>query len=553
MKTPLRRFAPILLATSISLHAGETPSSVEKPAATEDATLFPIPKLTGSLWERERLLGDFGGPRQTLAEHGVQVDFSLLQIYQGVTSGGETDQWAREVGRTALSTLLGGVIDRSATLRNQLRSDAQAIAAARLQALGTQAQARFATLPSPVQDAIRQKIAAVPPARWEQLRGLVRDAINSKVANAKTALAEVIHDRIDKLDFGQFGNTGDDRSAYFGLWTADLKFDTAKMGLWPGGFLLVRAQGQYGDSVNSRSAAFMSPNTQSLMPDPGIDDVTLPAVMFTQFLSEKIAIAVGKLDTTQGDGNEFAQLAGDERFLNMAFAFNPVLALTAPYSPLGAALVILPTKDLMLNLTVMDTDGTPTRSGFDTMFNGNTTYSGEAVLKTHLFGLPGGQVLGGTYAHGHFTELTQNVLAFVPASGVPLNQSGDSWSIYYNFHQYIWARPEDPTRGWGVFGRAGFADERTNPIAQFYSIGLGGKGVAASRPHDRFGVGYYYMKTSGDLPAFLHLGDEQGVEAFYNFAVTPAFTVTADVQVIDSARKDVDTAVVVGVRAMLRF
>ena len=61
------------------------------------------------------------------------------------------------------------------------------------------------------------------------------------------------------------------------------------------------------------------------------------------------------------------------------------------------------------------------------------------------------------------------------------------------------------------------------------------------------------MKTSRDLPDYLHLGDEQGVEAFYNFAVTPAFTVTADVQVIDSAKKDVDTAVIAGVRAMIRF
>jgi porin len=553
MKFPLHHCAPLLLATSVWLHAGETPAPTEKPAATEDATLFPIPRLTGSLWERERLLGDLGGPRQTLAEHGVQVDFSLLQIYQGVADGGETDQWAREVGTTALRTLTGDLIDRSATLRNQLRSEVQALATARLQALDKRAQARFATLPPLVQAILRRKIAAVPPARWQQLRGQVANALNSKIANGRDALGEVINERMSRLDFGQFGNSGDDRSAYFGLWTADFKFDTQKMGLWPGGFLLVRAQGQYGDSVNARSAALMSPNIQSLMPEPGLDDVTLPVVMFTQFLSEKLALAVGKLDTTQGDSNEFAQFGGDARFLNLAFGFNPVIASTAPYSPLGAALIILPTKDLMINLTVMDTEGVATRSGFDTMFKGNTTYFAEAVLKTHFFGLPGGHVLGGTYAHGAFTELQQDIMSFVPGSGVSINQSNDSWSAYYNFHQYVWARAEDPTRGWGFFGRAGFADESTNPIAQFYSIGLGGKGVAASRPLDRFGVGYYYMKTSDDLPKFLHLGDEQGGEAFYNFAVTPAFTVTADVQVIQSARQDVDTAVVLGVRAMMRF
>ncbi len=550
MKTSLPHFVLILLATGGVLHAADV---IQEPSADPEATLFPIPKFTGSLWERERLLGDLGGSRQILADRGVQLDFNLLQIYQGVASGGQTDQWAQEVGTTALSTLLGGVIDQTATLRNQAREQVAVLAQARLQALGAQARARFATLPPLAQEVIRRKIAALPPARWEQLRGQVRNAINSKVADAKTAIGEVIQDRIDKLDFGQFGNTGEDRSAYFGLWTGELKLDTAKMGLWPGGFILVRVQGQYGDSVNARSGTLLSPNAESLAPAPGLDDVTIPALMFTQFLSEKIAIAVGKLDTTQSDMNEFAQLSGDERFLNMAFAFNPVFASTAPYSPLGAALVILPTQDLALNFSVFDTEGVPTRSGFDTIFNGKTTYAVEAVLKTLFFGLPGGQVLGGTYAHGYFTELQQDPLAYLPGSGVSLNQSSSSWCAYWNFHQYVWARSDDPTRGWGFFGRAGFADESTSPIAQFYSVGLGGKGVAASRPLDRFGVGYYYTKTSNDLPASLHLGDEQGVEAFYNFAVTPAFTVTADLQVIHSALQDVDTAVIAGVRAMLRF
>ena len=51
----------------------------------------------------------------------------------------------------------------------------------------------------------------------------------------------------------------------------------------------------------------------------------------------------------------------------------------------------------------------------------------------------------------------------------------------------------------------------------------------------------------------MHLGDEQGVEAFYNFAVTPAFMITADLQVTDSAKEGIGTAVIGGVRATLRF
>ncbi len=36
-------------------------------------------------------------------------------------------------------------------------------------------------------------------------------------------------------------------------------------------------------------------------------------------------------------------------------------------------------------------------------------------------------------------------------------------------------------------------------MAQFYSFGLGGKGVIPGRDQDRFGIGYYYLKISGDL------------------------------------------------------
>jgi porin len=61
------------------------------------------------------------------------------------------------------------------------------------------------------------------------------------------------------------------------------------------------------------------------------------------------------------------------------------------------------------------------------------------------------------------------------------------------------------------------------------------------------------MKTSRDLPEFLHLGEEQGVEAFYNFAVTPACMITADLQVTDSAKEGIGTAVIGGLRATLRF
>lgn len=73
------------------------------------------------------------------------------------------------------------------------------------------------------------------------------------------------------------------------------------------------------------------------------------------------------------------------------------------------------------------------------------------------------------------------------------------------------------------------------------------------RKHDPWGLGWYYMKTRRDLPDFLHLRDEQGFEGFYDFAVTPTFMVTADLQVTDSAKEGIGTAVIGGLRATMRF
>lgn len=506
-----------LVAVSASLQAGETPSTASSTAQAEpaasDATHFPIPNLTGSLWERDRLLGDLGGPRQTLAEHGVQIDFNVTNTYQGVISG-NGDGWSIAVAES-------------------------------------------------VEDKFQQLLTR-GLVRLEDRDTLLGRALNLPIARIGGAtLGQVLQERIDRLDLAAQPPKDLKDGEYFGTWELELKLDFAKMGLWPGGFVYMRTEQQYGSSINPRSGVLLPQDIDTVLPAPGINEVTIPHLYMVQFLAPQAAVIFGKLDTTTGDTNEFAHISGNDQFLGLAFAFNPVTALTTPYSTLGAGLLVLPTKDLTLNFTVFDTEGSPSVSGFDTAFSGATTWAAEARLATRFFGRPGHQTLGGTYAAGDFVEFDQSLLAFIPSSGVDLNRSGETWCVYWNFDQYLWnpmistddkgGTQIDPTRGVGIFGRIGFADATTNPIAQFYSAGFGGKGLGASRPHDRWGVGYYYMVTSDELPEIVQLGDEQGVEVFYNFAVTPAFMITADLQVTDSAKNDTDTAVVGGIRAVMRF
>ena len=69
-----------------------------------------------------------------------------------------------------------------------------------------------------------------------------------------------------------------------------------------------------------------------------------------------------------------------------------------------------------------------------------------------------------------------------------------------------------------------------------------------------FGLGYYHLGIS-DRPILkaLGFGGENGVELFYNAAVTPWFHVTPDFQVLDPARSQNATAILVGVRGRISF
>ena len=67
--------AGLTLSSASVCAYGEQPPS---PAASADGTSFESTKLTGNWW----------GARDTLDAHGVEINFSLTQFYQGVTNGG---------------------------------------------------------------------------------------------------------------------------------------------------------------------------------------------------------------------------------------------------------------------------------------------------------------------------------------------------------------------------------------------------------------------------------------------------------------------------------
>jgi porin len=151
----------------------------------------------------------------------------------------------------------------------------------------------------------------------------------------------------------------------------------------------------------------------------------------------------------------------------------------------------------------------------------------------------------------------------------PLKTVNYTWSIYYNFDQYLWSPQGQPDKGIGMFFRFGASDGVANPVKYAYNVGVGGKGIVPGRPDDSFGIGWAHTQFSGNFVPFLRdnldlgLSKEDAVEMYYNASVTKWLTATLDLQIINPALKktldsagqlkDVNTALVAGLRLYARF
>jgi porin len=404
---------------------------------------------------------------------------------------------------------------------------------------------------------------------------------------------------LDLLQFPQGVMTGgrDTVAEYSGLAEYTLNIDSQKMGLWPGGLLNVMAMSSFGDNVNNASGALVSPNIMSLLPQPGGTNTTaLMNLTLMQFLSPKFGIVVGKLYTLGGDNNEFAH-DFHSQFTNTALNFNAALALV-PFSNYGGSLVFLPWEGATFTLGLFDPSGTPTNNDITEAFNDGFLVDGEGRVTIKPFGLVGHQLVGFMWSDKKRFSLQQDpdnlarlflnarferlndpgpilgrILArFFPELLVPTQPArttSNTWTVYYNFDQFLWSPQGDPKNGIGAFFRFGISDGIANPVKYAYNVGVGGKGIVPGRKQDTFGVGWARTQFSSDFIPFLRqrlnlgLDKEDAVEMYYNFSITKWLNATLDLQVIEPALnkfldssnrlQNMNTSVVGGLRIYSRF
>ncbi len=339
-----------------------------------------------------------------------------------------------------------------------------------------------------------------------------------------------------------FGNPVGGLSPYFdygGHGDYLMFIDGAKCWGWEGFSVKLRAEHRFGETLVEDVGAFFSPTVLANLPKAN---------------SERLALFAGKMDTLDGDMNAFAHGRGKTQFSNLAFVFNPVVAATVPYSTLGAGFVWLREGEAVAGVAVLNSTDTTGTSGFEQLFNDGALLSAYVRMPTQWFDMPGHQLFAGTWNNQEYLSLGD---AYIDYPNLAIPPTRGSWSLYWNFDQYL-VYDAQTKRGWGPFGRAGIADDNTNPLAWFLSFGLGGNSPIASRGQDTFGVGWYYAGLSGQiepiLSAFLGpVGNGQGVECFYNYALTPAIHITPDLQVIIPSQQDIGPSLILGVRAQMIF
>ena len=345
-----------------------------------------------------------------------------------------------------------------------------------------------------------------------------------------------------------------------------MNVDGEKAGLWQGFFVTLHGETRYGDSLGFNTGAIMPSNTAELFPLPSGSVTALTAVKFTQALSEDFVTFAGKINMLDELKQPYSAGRGVDAFMNLGLTLPVTAARTVPYSTLGAGFAILQDMQPVFTMMVLDTNNTPTTSGFESFFSNGATILTRLETPVTIWDRPGHQAIWGTYSSGTYSDLSITPY-FDPELGLIFlsGTNTGSWSIIYSADQALYVDPSNSNRSWGLFTNIGLADDGPSPIRWSANVGVGGSSPIQSRPLDTFGIGYAFVNYSTPIqqmaPVLLPIGDDHVVELFYNYAVTPWFRLTPDLQILVPARERtlppgaeaIDTVLVLGLRAKIEF
>jgi porin len=334
------------------------------------------------------------------------------------------------------------------------------------------------------------------------------------------------------------------------MWDVNATFDTEKMLDLKGGTLYVDAywtesSGGSGDVGDYQGISNI---------DTYEDRAQIAEVWYEQKLFDDVLrIKAGKMEAN----SEFAFVENPGDSQHASSGFSPTIAFmpSFPETATGLVAYVYPTKHVYVGAGWFDgslQDGVSTgKRGPDQFFRDNLSSDWFLIAEVGFTWdqlaekMGGGHVgIGGSYATGRLDTFAGDV------------KHGSS-SVYVVAEQQICSAgdtEELKDKGINVFAQLGFGDEDINPVKTHLAAGLAFSGFCAARADDTAGVYVSFVDFSGADGAPL-TGNETAIETYYKLQLTPAVSVSPDLQyIIDpSGDSGLDNALVGQLRLTINF
>jgi porin len=358
-------------------------------------------------------------------------------------------------------------------------------------------------------------------------------------------------------------------SRYGGKLDLFLKVDAEKLGLWRG--LRVNAQYEHyiGDNINQLDYALVPVSAAQAFVARDNYHSALSLVV-TQQLSERLSVSVGKFNTmTLAAQTPLIGGGGLDTFMNRAFALPSTgigvaspgtvadrLIVSPPYILGGAA--TLKTDLATFNLFLVDPRNAANPRVLQRPFERGVGVVGGVTVPTQIAGLKGFHTIRGGYSNARGFDLDDiGELRTRLASLVGVTRKG-FWLASYAVQQYLVQSADKPNAGWGLFTLATLSDGNPNPVRWSVLAGLAGNNLLPGRENDQWGVGFFHYGLTTPLLAGLaerriYRRSEGGIEAFYNWAITPWLRLTGDLQIVEPWTANRPRATYMALRLQTRF
>ena len=358
-------------------------------------------------------------------------------------------------------------------------------------------------------------------------------------------------------------------SRYGGKVDGFLRIDAEKLGLWQGLRVTAQYEHYFGLNLNNKDFILVPVNApQAFIANDNYH--TALSLVVTQALSKQLSVSVGKFNMmTLASQTPLIGGGGLETFMNRAFALpstgigvgspgtiNDRLVISPPY--LLGGIATLKTDVATFTVALVDPRNANNPRVLERPFERGVGAFGGATIPVKIMGLNGYHTFRGGYSNARGFDLDDTGLERSRLGGIYGLTKKGFWLASYAVQQYLVQSADNPAVGWGLFGLATLSDGNPNPVRWSMLAGVAGNNLLPGRENDHWGVGFYhYGLTTPFLAGLAERGVERrsegGVEAFYNWAITPWLRLTGDLQIIEPWNADKPRATVMALRLQTRF